>query len=56
MLKWALIFFVVSLITGFLGFSGVSAATASIAKILFSSSPSRSSSSSWCLPSWPAPP
>ncbi|RDL51198.1 hypothetical protein BLJAPNOD_02330 [Ensifer sp. M14] len=35
MLKWALIFFVVSLIAGFLGFSGVSAATAGIAKILF---------------------
>ncbi|PII39218.1 membrane protein [Sinorhizobium meliloti CCBAU 01290] len=34
MLKWALIFFVVSLIAGF-GFSGVSAATAGIAKILF---------------------
>ena len=35
MLKWAIIFFVVSLITGFFGFSGVSAATAGIAKILF---------------------
>jgi uncharacterized membrane protein YtjA (UPF0391 family) len=35
MLKWALIFFVVSLIAGFFGFSGVSAATAGIAKILF---------------------
>lgn len=32
MLKWALIFFVISLIAGFLGFSGVSAATAGIAK------------------------
>ena len=35
MLKWALIFFVVSLIAGFFGFSGVSAASAGIAKILF---------------------
>ncbi len=35
MLKWALIFFVISLITGFLGFTGVSAATGGIAKILF---------------------
>jgi uncharacterized membrane protein YtjA (UPF0391 family) len=35
MLKWALIFFVVSIVAGFLGFSGVSAATAGIAKILF---------------------
>lgn len=35
MLKWALIFFVISLIAGFLEFSGVSAATAGIAKILF---------------------
>jgi uncharacterized membrane protein YtjA (UPF0391 family) len=35
MLKWALIFLVISLISGFLGFSGISAATAGIAKILF---------------------
>jgi len=35
MLKWALIFFVISLIAGFFGFSGVSSATAGIAKILF---------------------
>ena len=35
MLKWALIFFVISVITGFLGFTGISAATAGIAKILF---------------------
>jgi uncharacterized membrane protein YtjA (UPF0391 family) len=35
MLKWALIFFVISLIAGGLGFSGISAATAGIAKILF---------------------
>jgi uncharacterized membrane protein YtjA (UPF0391 family) len=35
MLKWALIFFVISIIAGFFGFSGVSSATAGIAKILF---------------------
>jgi uncharacterized membrane protein YtjA (UPF0391 family) len=35
MLKWALIFLVISLITGFLGFSGVSSATATISKVLF---------------------
>lgn len=35
MLKWALIFFVISLIAGGLGFSGVSAATGGIARILF---------------------
>ncbi|MBP2295044.1 DUF1328 domain-containing protein [Azospirillum rugosum] len=35
MLKWALIFFVVSLITGALGFTGVSSATAGVAKVLF---------------------
>jgi uncharacterized membrane protein YtjA (UPF0391 family) len=35
MLKWALIFFVISLIAGALGFSGISEATAGIAKILF---------------------
>jgi uncharacterized membrane protein YtjA (UPF0391 family) len=35
MLKWALIFFVISLVAGFFGFSGLSAATAGIAKILF---------------------
>jgi uncharacterized membrane protein YtjA (UPF0391 family) len=35
MLKWALIFFIISLVAGFLGFSGVSAAAAGIAKILF---------------------
>jgi uncharacterized membrane protein YtjA (UPF0391 family) len=35
MLRWALIFLVISLITGFLGFSGVSAATGTISKILF---------------------
>jgi uncharacterized membrane protein YtjA (UPF0391 family) len=35
MLKWALIFFVISVITGGLGFTGLSAATAGIARIFF---------------------
>jgi len=35
MLKWALIFLVVSIVAGFFGFSGLSAASAGIAKILF---------------------
>jgi uncharacterized membrane protein YtjA (UPF0391 family) len=35
MLKWALIFLVVSLIAGALGFSGVAAGAARISKILF---------------------
>jgi uncharacterized membrane protein YtjA (UPF0391 family) len=35
MLKWALIFLVISLVSGFMGFSGVSAATATIARVLF---------------------
>jgi uncharacterized membrane protein YtjA (UPF0391 family) len=35
MLKWALIFLVISIIAGFFGFSGVSAATATIARVLF---------------------
>ncbi len=35
MLKWALFFFVVSIIAGFFGFSGVAATTAGMAKILF---------------------
>ncbi|OWV87127.1 hypothetical protein ATY75_02085 [Rhizobium sp. N122] len=35
MLKWALIFFVISIVAGFFGFSGVSAATATIARVLF---------------------
>lgn len=35
MLKWAIIFAIVSLITGWLGFGGVSGATATIAKLLF---------------------
>lgn len=35
MLRWALAFFVVALIAGFLGFAGVALAAAGIAKILF---------------------
>jgi uncharacterized membrane protein YtjA (UPF0391 family) len=35
MLKWALIFFVISIVAGFFGFSGVSAAASGIAKTLF---------------------
>lgn len=35
MLRWAIIFFIISLITGVLGFTGISEATAGIAKILF---------------------
>lgn len=35
MLKWAIIFFIISLITGWLGFSGVSQGAATISKVLF---------------------
>jgi uncharacterized membrane protein YtjA (UPF0391 family) len=35
MLKWALIFFVISIIAGVLGFSGIAAGAATIAKWLF---------------------
>jgi uncharacterized membrane protein YtjA (UPF0391 family) len=35
MLRWAIIFFIISLVTGVLGFAGISEATAGIAKILF---------------------
>ena len=35
MLKWALIFFIVSLVAGGLGFTGISKATGGIARILF---------------------
>ena len=35
MLKWAIIFAIVSLITGWLGFGTLSGATATIAKVLF---------------------
>ncbi|HYD64706.1 DUF1328 domain-containing protein [Azospirillum sp.] len=35
MLKWALIFLVISLVAGALGFSGVARATAGVARVLF---------------------
>lgn len=35
MLKWALIFFVVSLVAGALGFTGISSAARGISRILF---------------------
>ena len=35
MLKWALIFFVISVIAGILGFTGVASTTRTIAKVLF---------------------
>jgi uncharacterized membrane protein YtjA (UPF0391 family) len=35
MLKWALIFFVISIIAGIFGFTGISAGAATIAKWLF---------------------
>jgi uncharacterized membrane protein YtjA (UPF0391 family) len=35
LLKWALLFFVISIFAGVLGFTGVSAASADIARILF---------------------
>jgi uncharacterized membrane protein YtjA (UPF0391 family) len=35
MLKWALIFFIISVVAGVLGFSGVAAGAATIAKWLF---------------------
>ena len=35
MLKWAILFFVISLIAGFLGFTGVASTTRTIAKVLF---------------------
>jgi len=34
-LKWALIFFVISVIAGFFGFTGVASGAKSIAKVLF---------------------
>jgi uncharacterized membrane protein YtjA (UPF0391 family) len=34
-LKWALIFFVVSVVAGILGFTGISAASADVARFLF---------------------
>lgn len=35
MLKWALIFFVISLVAGFFGFTGVASGARSIAKVFF---------------------
>ena len=35
MLKWALIFFLVSMAAGFLGYTGVAAGAATIAKVFF---------------------
>ena len=35
MLKWALIFFIISAVAGFFGFSGVAAGAAQISKWLF---------------------
>jgi uncharacterized membrane protein YtjA (UPF0391 family) len=35
MLKWALIFFIISIVAGAFGFTGISAATSGIARILF---------------------
>lgn len=35
MLYWAIVFFLISLVAGFLGFGGVSTAAAGISKILF---------------------
>jgi uncharacterized membrane protein YtjA (UPF0391 family) len=34
-LKWALIFFLISIVAGILGFTGVSAASADVARFLF---------------------
>ncbi|MEO8740413.1 MAG: DUF1328 domain-containing protein [Casimicrobiaceae bacterium] len=35
MIKWAVIFFIISLVAGFFGFSGVAAGSKTIAKVLF---------------------
>jgi uncharacterized membrane protein YtjA (UPF0391 family) len=35
MLKWALFFFIISIVAGIFGFTGIAAAAAGIAKILF---------------------
>lgn len=35
MLKWAILFFIISLIAGYFGFSGVASGAKSIAKVLF---------------------
>ena len=35
MLKWAILFFLISVVAGFLGFTGVASTTRTIAKVLF---------------------
>ena len=35
MLKWAIIFFVISLIAGFFGFTGIASGARGVAKVLF---------------------
>jgi uncharacterized membrane protein YtjA (UPF0391 family) len=35
MLKWALVFFIISVVAGLLGFTGIAAGAAEISKILF---------------------
>jgi uncharacterized membrane protein YtjA (UPF0391 family) len=35
MLKWAIIFFIISLVAGYFGFSGVASKSRGIAKVLF---------------------
>ena len=35
MIKWAIIFFIVSLVAGFFGFTGVAEGSRTIAKVLF---------------------
>jgi uncharacterized membrane protein YtjA (UPF0391 family) len=35
MLKWALIFFVISVVAGIFGFTGIAAGAAGLAKVLF---------------------
>jgi uncharacterized membrane protein YtjA (UPF0391 family) len=35
MIKWAIIFFVISLVAGFFGFTGVAEGSRTIAKVLF---------------------
>jgi uncharacterized membrane protein YtjA (UPF0391 family) len=35
MIKWAIIFFAISLVAGFFGFTGVAAGSRTIAKVLF---------------------
>ena len=35
MIKWAIIFFIISLVAGFFGFTGVAGGARSIAKVLF---------------------